>query len=56
MEKINNLGVQVLEWKKRSECGEVCGMFGCGNIPTISCPHCGNWYCEEHSHMHFHVV
>ena len=41
--------IQIDEWKKRSECGNVCGIFGCDGIPIVFCPHCGNWYCSEHS-------
>jgi hypothetical protein len=46
--------IQIDEWKKKSENCEVCGIFGCRVIPTVNCPHCGNWYCREHSTMHFH--
>lgn len=45
---------QIGEWKKRSERGEVCGILGCEDRPTIHCPRCGNWYCKEHSYVHFH--
>lgn len=54
MEEKETFGSQIEEWKRRSELREVCGIFGCGNIPTVSCSHCGNWYCKEHSSMHFH--
>ncbi len=40
--------VTIEEWKKRSEYGEVCGILGCDDKPVVSCPHCGNWYCEGH--------
>lgn len=52
----NMFGIQLAEWKKRSECGDVCGIFGCEGKPTISCPHCGNWYCSEHSIVHIHAA
>lgn len=45
---------EIGEWKKRSERGEVCGIFGCKDKPTINCSRCGNWYCYEHSFIHFH--
>lgn len=44
-----NLLIQVEEWKKRSENGYVCGIFGCDGKPSVFCPHCSNWYCNEHS-------
>lgn len=52
----NAFGMQVAEWKQRSECGDVCGIFGCEDKPTIHCHHCGNWYCNDHSLIHFHAV
>jgi hypothetical protein len=55
MEAKNILGIQIEEWKKRSESGEVCGIFGCEDKPTVHCPRCGNWYCKEHSFVHFHI-
>lgn len=45
---------QIEEWKKKSERREFCGIFGCRVMPTVNCPHCGNWYCKEHSSIHFH--
>lgn len=54
MEEKEILGAQIEEWKKKSERCEVCGIFGCRGIPTVNCPHCGNWYCKEHSFVHFH--
>lgn len=39
------------EWKRKSERGKVCGIFGCPNTPTVQCQHCGNWYCEEHRYV-----
>lgn len=50
------LSMQIVEWRKRSECGEVCGILGCESIPIVSCPRCGNWYCDEHSLIHFHPI
>lgn len=35
-------------WAARSRKGEVCGIFGCPNKPTVKCKHCFNMYCEEH--------
>lgn len=49
MNERNRLIIEVEEWKKKSENGEVCGILGCESKPTVSCPHCGNWYCEDHS-------
>lgn len=43
------------EWKKRSERGEVCGIFSCEDTPVVQCHRCGNWYCKEHSFVHFHA-
>lgn len=54
MEEKEILGKQIEEWKKRSELGEFCGIFGCRVAPTVNCPHCGNWYCKEHSLLHFY--
>lgn len=45
---------QIGEWKRRSEHGDVCGIFGCEEKPVTNCSHCGNWYCYEHSFVHFH--
>lgn len=56
MEAKNMFIMHIVEWKKRSECGEVCGILGCEGEPTVSCPNCGNWYCDEHSFVHFHVI
>lgn len=39
------------EWKERSEKGEVCGIFGCQSKPALQCPHCRNWYCEDHKYV-----
>jgi hypothetical protein len=36
------------DWKRMSEQGEVCGILGCNEQPTIQCQHCRNWYCETH--------
>lgn len=47
-------GSQIVEWKKRSEHGDVCGIFGCESKPTVHCHHCGNWYCKEHSLTHYY--
>ena len=44
------------DWRERSEKGEVCGILGCQNKPTIQCPRCLNWYCGEHKVIHFHEV
>ncbi len=35
-------------WAARSRKGEVCGIFGCPNMPTTKCKHCFNMYCDEH--------
>lgn len=56
METINKLGLQIVEWKKKSELGEVCGILNCEEKPTVHCPRCGNWYCGDHSIVHFHVI
>lgn len=40
--------LDVEEWKKSSEQGEVCGILGCIANPTTRCKHCGNFYCDEH--------
>lgn len=56
MGEIDKLGVQIVEWKKRSERREICGIFGCENEPKVYCPNCGNWYCEEHKFIHFHAI
>jgi len=56
MEEKDIFGMQIGEWKKRSERGEVCGIFGCEDKPTVHCTRCGNWYCKEHSFVHFHVL
>jgi hypothetical protein len=37
------------EWKEKSQRGEVCGILGCDSEPVIKCPHCGNYYCQEHA-------
>ena len=55
MEIKDTFSTQIGEWKRRSELGDVCGIFGCEIKPVISCHNCGNWNCEEHSHMHFHA-
>lgn len=49
MEVKKIFGTQIEEWKKRSEHGYVCGIFGCEGKPMVLCRHCGNWYCGEHS-------
>lgn len=49
MEAKKRFGMRVEEWKKRSELGDVCGIFGCEGKPSVFCSHCGNWYCDEHS-------
>lgn len=54
MKENETISTKIEEWKKRSENCDVCGIFGCEDIPTIHCPHCGNWYCKEHSRVHFH--
>ncbi len=54
MEEKEIFNVEIGEWKKRSERGEVCGIFGCEEKPKINCPYCGNWYCYEHGSIHFH--
>lgn len=54
-EERNIFGMQIGEWKKMSECGEVCGILGCENMPIVSCHYCGNWYCDEHRFVHFHI-
>ena len=41
----------ISDWKSRSEGGEVCGIFGCQNMPALQCPHCCNWYCDEHKYV-----
>lgn len=46
---------EIVKWKKRSENCDVCGIFGCKDKPEVHCPRCGNWYCKEHSFIHFHV-
>lgn len=56
IETKNTFIIELREWRRRSECGQVCGIFGCQDTPTISCPNCGNWYCKEHSMVHFHAV
>lgn len=56
METKNTVLSRVAEWKNRSECCDVCGIFGCEYKPTVHCPRCGNWYCKEHSLIHFHVL
>lgn len=48
-------GIQIEEWKKRSENGDGCGMLGCEDKPEVYCNRCGNWYCKEHSLVHFHA-
>lgn len=45
---------EIKEWKKSSERGEVCGIFGCEDKPVVQCHRCGNWYCKEHIFVHFH--
>ena len=42
------------DWKRRSELGEVCGIYGCEQKPNLNCPRCGNYYCDEHVIIHFH--
>ena len=37
------------EWAVMSKRGEVCGILGCQNEPIVTCLHCGNGYCGEHS-------
>lgn len=56
METIEISDMQIVEWKKRSELGEVCGILGCEDKPTVPCPRCGNWYCSDHSIVHFHAI
>ena len=42
------------EWRSRSKAGEVCGMYRCDQKPNLSCPKCGNYYCDEHIVLHSH--
>lgn len=37
------------QWREGSRRGEVCGILGCSNWPTVRCGHCQNRYCAEHS-------
>ena len=55
METKDTFFIEIEEWKIRSERGDVCGIVGCEDEPIVYCPRCGNWYCGEHSHMHFHL-
>jgi len=44
--EIDRWDLEVLAAKSRK--GEVCGILGCQNKPTVKCKHCFNMYCEEH--------
>jgi hypothetical protein len=52
MEEKEILDLQIDEWKKKSELGDVCGILDCEDKPTVYCTHCGNWYCEIYSFIH----
>ena len=39
------MSIDPREWEKRSESGELCGMLGCNNPPTIQCAQCKTHYC-----------
>lgn len=43
-----NTTISAEEWRKRSQCGERCGVLGCTKEPICTCLHCGNSYCKEH--------
>lgn len=47
--KATEKNVRLIDWAARSRKGEVCGILGCFIKPIRKCPHCGNYYCEEHS-------
>jgi hypothetical protein len=49
-------GITGGEWKEMSEGGELCGVFGCLEKSTSSCPKCGNHYCYEHLRLHMHPI
>lgn len=55
-EEDDTINIQAEEWQKRCERGEVCGVFGCENTPTMDCPRCSEVYCSEHSFIHIHTV
>ncbi len=49
----------LVDWKRRSEAGEACGIVGCEppKKTLILCSMgCQNHYCPEHSALHAHVV
>ena len=50
------MSIDPREWEKRSESGELCGMLGCNNPPTIQCPQCKTHYCDEHKVIHRHQL
>jgi hypothetical protein len=51
--------ISVTEWRMQSQLGMVCALLGCNANPNVRCdiePSCGIHYCQEHYHVHFHVV
>ena len=50
------MSIDPREWEKRSESGELCGMLGCNNPPTIQCAQCKTHYCDEHKVIHKHQL
>jgi len=42
-------------WRTESMRGKKCGVYLCENQPIEKCNLCGNYYCEEHAHTHFHI-
>ena len=50
------MSIDPREWEKRSMSGEICGILGCDNPPTIQCPHCRTHYCNEHKNVHKHKL
>lgn len=49
----------LVQWKRCSEAGLVCGILGCQELKEtlVKCKHgCRNHYCPEHQKVHFHVV
>lgn len=49
----------LVDWKRRSEAGDVCGIVGCEppkKTLVLCSMGCQNHYCPEHSALHAHVV
>jgi hypothetical protein len=41
-------------WEERSINGELCGIIGCDESPSIQCSQCQTHYCNNHKNVHKH--